>query len=128
MDLRSVETGDSPIINLNISGNLSVKGWDERKVSAKCSSPDDLSMDVQDNEIDINCTSNGSLRVPYGSVIQANHIKGDATFKALEGEISISQISGNLSLRSVENANIGTVHGNLAVSYTHLTLPTTPYV
>jgi DUF4097 and DUF4098 domain-containing protein YvlB len=113
MDLRSVQTGDSPIINLTISGNLSVKGWDERKVDAKCSSPDDLSMDVQDDEIKINCTNNGSLRVPYGSVIQANHIKGDATFKALEGELSISQISGNLSLRSVESAKIGSVHGNL---------------
>ena len=113
MDLRTVETGDSPKINLNISGNLSVKGWDELKVNAKCSSPDDLSMDVQDDVINISCTSNGSLRVPYGSVLHASHLKGDATIKTLEGEISISQISGNLSLRSVGNAKLDTVHGNL---------------
>ena len=113
MDKSSVPTSETPRINLNISGNLSVKGWDEREVVVKCSSPDDLSMDVQDDEIKINCTSNGSLRVPYGSVLQASHIKGDATIKALEGEISISQISGNLSLRSVGSANLGTVHGNL---------------
>lgn len=114
MDKRSIHTGERPKITLNISGNLSVKGWDKFEVVAKCSSPDDLVLDVQDDEISVNCRSNGSLRIPYRSVIQASQIKGDATFKSVEGEISITQISGNLSLRSVGSVTIGTVHGNLA--------------
>jgi DUF4097 and DUF4098 domain-containing protein YvlB len=113
MDLRTFETGDSPRIILNINGNLSVKGWDERKVNVKCSSPDDLSMDVHNDEITIACQSNASLRVPYGSQLQASHITGDTTIKALEGEISVSKISGNLALRSVGSTKLGTVHGNL---------------
>ncbi len=114
MKTGSVQTGETPKITLKVSGNLSVKGWDKLEVDAKGSSPDDLVMDVQDDSININCRSNGSLRVPYGTVFQDSHIKGDAAFKSLEGEISITQISGNLSLRSVESANLGTVHGNLA--------------
>lgn len=114
MDKRSIETGESPKITLNVSGNLSVKGWDKLEVVAKCSSPDDLVLDVQDDEISVNCRSNGSLRIPYRTIIQANHIKGDATFKSVEGEISVTQISGNLSLRSVGSVTIGTVNGNLA--------------
>jgi hypothetical protein len=114
MDKRSIETGESPKITLNVSGNLSVKGWDKLEVVAKCSSPDDLVLDVQDDEISVNCRSNGSLRIPYRTIIQASHIEGDATFKSVEGEISVTQISGNLSLRSVSSVTIGTVNGNLA--------------
>ena len=114
MDNRSIQTDESPKITLNVSGNLAVKGWEKCEVVAKCSSPDDLVLDVQEDVISINCRSNGSLRVPYGAIIQASQIKGDATFKSVEGKISITQISGNLSLRSVGDISIGTVQGNLA--------------
>jgi hypothetical protein len=113
MDIRTVSAGENPIITLNIYGNLTVKGWEKLEVVAKSSSPDDLTVDVQDNQINISCHSNAKLRVPYGSIVQADQLTGDATFKALEGEISISRISGNLSLRSVGSAKLGTVHRNL---------------
>jgi hypothetical protein len=114
MEKQSIRTGATPRIILNISGNLSVKGWDKLEVIAKGSTPDDLMIDDQDEEIRIECRSNGSLRVPYGAVIHADHIEGDTTIKSVEGDISINQIAGNLSLRSVGSAAIGTVHGNLA--------------
>jgi hypothetical protein len=113
MDRRIVETGESPIINLNIQGNLSVKGWDERKVIAKCPSPDDLTVDVQDEEVTVTCKCNTSLQVPYRSQLRASHIAGDTTIKALEGGVSLSRISGNLALRSVGSAELGIVQGNL---------------
>ena len=113
MDVKSVQTGESPLITLNVSGNLSVKGWDKLELVAKSPSPDDLVLDVQDDSITIDCPSNCSLRVPYGSVFQEGNISGDATFKSLESEITISKVSGNLSLRSIESVIIGSVHGNL---------------
>ncbi len=114
MDVRSVQTSESPIITVNVSGNLSVKGWDKLEVVAKNPTPDNLVMDVQEDEISVNCHSNCSLRVPYGAVFQDAHISGDATFKSLEGEINISKLSGNLSLRSIDSAAIGTVNGNIS--------------
>ena len=113
MDVRSVQTGETPIITLNVSGNLSVKGWDKLEIVAKSPSRDDLVLDVQEGAVSLNCRTNCSLRVPYGSVFQDCHITGDATFKSLENELTISKLSGNLSLRSIESAKIGSVNGNL---------------
>ncbi len=114
MDTRSIQTGEKPVITLNVSGNLSVKGWDKLEVMAKSASSEDLVLDAQGDVISINCRSNCSLRVPYKADFQDSHIKGEASFKSLEGELSIAQISGNLLLRSVDSAKIGTVHGNLS--------------
>jgi hypothetical protein len=114
MDVRSVETSEAPKITLNVSGNLSVKGWDKLEVVAKSPAPENLVLNVQDDEISVNCRGNCSLRVPYGAVFQDCHISGDATFKSLESEINISKLSGNLSLRSIESAKIGTVNGNIS--------------
>jgi hypothetical protein len=114
MDVRSVQTSESPRISLKVSGSLSVKGWDKLEMVAKSPSPDNLVVDVQDDEIGVSCRSNCSLRVPYGTSFHDSHISGDATFKSLEGEINISKLSGNLSLRSVESASIGTVNGNVS--------------
>jgi hypothetical protein len=114
MDVRSVQVNENPVIKLNIFGNLSVKGWDALEVAAKSSSPDDLSLEVEGNQISIKCHSNASLRVPYESILQADQLKGDATMKSLEGDIFISQISGSLFLRSVASVDVGTIHGNLS--------------
>jgi flagellar biosynthesis GTPase FlhF len=91
-----------------------VKGWEKLEVVAKSSSPDNLVMNAQDDEINVNCRGNCSIRVPYGVVFQDCHITGDATFKSLERELTISKLSGNLSLRSVGNANLGSVQGNIS--------------
>jgi hypothetical protein len=114
MDVRSVQTGETPIIKVNVSGNLSVKGWDKLEVVAKSPASDDLVMESQDYEVRVNCHNKCSLRVPYGAVFQDAHISGDATFKSVEGEINIAKLSGNLSLRSIGSTVIGTVNGNIS--------------
>lgn len=114
MDIHSVQTGDAPKITLNGSGNLSVKGWDKAEVYAKSSSAEDPILEAQGDEIDVAFRSNGSLHVPYGSTIQVDHIKGDASFKALEGELTLKKVSGNLSLRSVGQVSADAINGNLS--------------
>ena len=114
MDKRTVLTGDSPKIELNVSANLSIKGWDKNEVVAKCSSPDDLVMDVEGDEINISSKGNTSLRVPYGTIFEDGHITGDVSIKSIEGQINFSHVSGNLSLRSIGAAEIGKVSGNLS--------------
>ena len=98
MDKRTVPTGDSPKIELNVSANLSIKGWDKNEVVAKCSSPDDLVMEVEGDEINISSKGNTSLRVPYGTIFEDGHITGDVSIKSIEGQLNISQVAGNLSL------------------------------
>lgn len=114
MDKMSAPTGDSPRIELNISANLSIKGWDKNEVVAKCSSPDDLVMDVEGDDINISSKGNTSLRVPYGTIFQDGHITGDVSVKSIEGQLNFSHVSGNLSLRSVNDVELGKVNGNLS--------------
>jgi len=114
MDKMSAPTGDSPRIELKISANLSIKGWDKNEVVAKCSSPDDLVMDVEGDDINISSKGNTSLRVPYGTIFQDGHITGDVSVKSIEGQLNFSHVSGNLSLRSVNDVELGKVNGNLS--------------
>ena len=114
MDKMSAPTGESPKIELNISANLSIKGWDKNEVVAKCSSPDDLVMDVEGDDINIRAKGNTSLRVPYGTIFQDGHITGDVSVKSIEGQLNLSNVSGNLSLRSVSDVELGKVNGNLS--------------
>jgi hypothetical protein len=113
MDKRSVQTGETPKINLEVMGSLSLRGYDESHVEVMCSSQDDLSMDVQDDQVNIVCHRDAKLRVPYGSRVDASRIHGDASLKALEGELSIDRNYGNLSLRSVGRVKVGDINGSL---------------
>jgi DUF4097 and DUF4098 domain-containing protein YvlB len=113
MKKSSFQTSEKPKINLEISGNLSVKGWDESQVVVKYTSPDDFTVESQEDEIRITCESNCNLRIPYDSIVNAGKLDGDAVFKAVEGEISIDRVAGNLALRSVGQVNVGVANGNL---------------
>jgi hypothetical protein len=114
MEKRIVQTSAAPRIELNISANLSVKGWSQDEVVVKCLSADDLVMDGDGDEITIQCRDNTSLRVPYGTIFQDGHISGDVSIKSVEGTINFSKVAGNLSLRSIGDANIGSISGNLS--------------
>jgi hypothetical protein len=114
MDKSTVQTGDSPRIEINVSANLSIKGWDRNEVVAKCSSSEDLVLDAEGDEISINSKGNTSLRVPYGATFEDGHISGDVSIKTLEGRLNISNVSGNLSLRSVGTCEIDKISGNLS--------------
>ena len=113
MEKRVVQTSNSPKIELNVSANLSIKGWDKAEVIAECSSPDDMVMDVEGDDISISSKGNTSLRVPYGTMIPDGHISGDVSIKSIEGKMNFSQVSGNMSLRSVADVEIGKINGNL---------------
>lgn len=114
MDKKVIPTSASPRLEINISANLAIKGWDHEEVIANCSSPDDMVINVQGDEININAKGNTSLRVPYGMILQDGHITGDVTIKSIEGNIHISHIAGDLSLRSVASVEIDKVNGNLS--------------
>jgi hypothetical protein len=114
MVTQSVQTNDKPNLELNISANLSIKCWDKLEVIAKCVSPDDLVMEAEGDQISIRSSSNTSLYVPHGTNVLDGHITGDLSIKSLEGESNFSQVSGNLSLRSVASTKIGMLNGNLS--------------
>jgi hypothetical protein len=114
MDKQFATTSASPQIQLQISGDLRLKGQDEFVVMAKSDNPEDLSLEARDDQVVIRSSGNCSVRVPRAAVIQVQAVHGNANFKALEGELSVDIVNGDLDLRSVGRINIGTVNGNVS--------------
>lgn len=114
MDKQFITTDASPTIVLTVHGDLRLKGSDELQVTAKPSSPEDLTMEQQNGTIHVVCRSDLILRVPCKASVQVENAYGDATIKALEGELDIATAYGNLSLRAVGSTTVKTVNGDLS--------------
>jgi SHOCT-like domain len=113
MDKQFVTTSASPHITLDVSGDLRLKGQDAFEVIAKSDSPEDLTLDAQDDQVTIRCSSNCIVRVPQAAVVLVNAVNGNATIKVLDGELEIEKVDGDLELRNVGNTKIGRVNGGM---------------
>ena len=114
MDKQFVTTSASPQIQLDISGDLRLKGQDQFEVVAKADDPEGLTLETQDDRVVIRSTDNCLVRAPYDSIVHIQAVHGNASIKALEGDLTIDQINGDLEIRNLGNIQIGKVKGNLA--------------
>jgi hypothetical protein len=113
MDKQFANTSASPRIILDISGDLRLKGQDDFEVVAKADSPEDLTLEARDDQVEIRCTSNCNVRVPRAASVEIHSAHGDAVIKGLDGNLSIDTVNGDLELRNVCVTHIGKVNGNL---------------
>jgi len=114
MDKRSAATSATPKVILEVSGSLTLKGWEDLEVLARCPTPEDLTLEQRGDEVAITCQGDCTVRVPFGAVLQVNNVSGHATLKSLEGDLAIKKVSGHLTLRSVGTVTIDQVNGHLA--------------
>ena len=113
MEKQFVTTSATPLILLNVSGDLRLKGQDAFEVVAKSDNPDDLVLEAQDDQVTIRCSGDCSVRVPRAAVVQVMATHGDTVIKALDGGLTIDTANGNLELRNVGVTKINTVNGDL---------------
>jgi hypothetical protein len=113
MEKRLSTPNKNPKVILDIKGDLQLKGWEEQEVIVQCPSEQDLSLQQDGDEIKIACQDNCSVRVPYATVLRVENVSGSAAFKSLDGEMTLEQVSGNLTLRSTGPVAIARVRGNL---------------
>ena len=114
MDKRSVATSGTPKITLEVSGSLTLKGWEDLEVLARCPTPEDLTLEQRGDEVAITCQGDCTVRVPFGAILQVNNVSSHASLKSLEGDLAIKQVSGHLTLRSIGTVTIDRVSGHLA--------------
>lgn len=113
MEKRLITPNKNPKVSLDIKGDLQLKGWGEQQVVIQCSSEQDLTLQQDGDEIRIACRDNCSVRVPYAATLRVENVSGNAAFKSLDGEITLEQVSGNLTLRSTGPVAITKARGNL---------------
>jgi len=113
MEKKILTTSSSPRVILEISGDLRLKGQDIFEVVAKSDEAENLTLEAADDQVTIRCTSDCSVRLPRASVVQIQAVRGDAAIKALDGELVIDTVSGDLELRNVGSTRVGNVRGDL---------------
>jgi hypothetical protein len=96
-----------------IEGNLTIKGGSVDEVLVRASSPEDLKVDQDGDDIRIECKSDCQIRAPLESEVEIEKVEGDVNLKAIQGQVSVAIIEGNLTLKNTGPVQIDTVSGNL---------------
>ncbi len=117
MEKQVESTNSTPEVSIRVHGELELKGSDELEVVARADSAEDLHMDRDGDQVNIECSSNCSIRVPSEASIHIDSVDGNAMIKALDGVLEIGKISGNLILRNVSSVRVGTVNGELSARH-----------
>jgi len=113
VDKITLNTSETPDITLDIKGNLTIKGWPNTEIIASSSSKEDLKVEEVGDKIQITCTSDCTIKVPYGAILNNVIVNGNGSINSVEGSINVETVFGNLTLRSVGSSKLGVVHGNL---------------
>jgi predicted GIY-YIG superfamily endonuclease len=108
----SVES-EFPLIVVEVNGNLRLKGADEQQVVGTSQGEGDLVIEQREDQVYVHCKDNLSLLVPRRSEIKVEMVSGNASYKALDGELDIHRVAGNVELRNVGPVRIGEAKGNL---------------
>jgi DUF4097 and DUF4098 domain-containing protein YvlB len=115
MDRQFITTNQNPVVIIeSVQGCLRLKGHADPEVAAKASETEDLRMETREGEIVLSSQSELSVRVPRQATVRVQTVHGDATFKALDGNLELDTVHGDLSLRGVGPTRINHVHGDLS--------------
>ena len=113
MEQRFTLSSDTALVVLHIHGNLRVKGNGGLEVIAESKHTDsELVLEPTADGVVVRCSEDCSVLVPQKARLQAV-VHGNAAFKALQGELKLETIHGNLDLRGVGPTFVEVLHGNL---------------
>jgi hypothetical protein len=98
----------------NVPGNLRVAGWDRNEIMAKTDG-DSLELTTHEDHVAISCDENLILYVPRTSSLVVESVVGDGSLQAMTGSAKMDQVAGNLTLKDIDGAVVGTVAGDVSV-------------
>ena len=111
------DTSYEPSIVLDrVEGNLRIKGWDQPEVRFDADEEAALDVRQEDNKIEGHCGSSVYLRVPTHASIVVHAIRGEASFKSIEGDIRVEQIDGNATFKLLGSVEVQNIQSNLVAS------------
>jgi hypothetical protein len=114
MDKKFVPTNETPTVIIEAHGDLLLKGQDEpAEVTVKCDTPEDVTLTQEGDTVSVSCASECRVRVPMQAKVQLIAAHGDVICKALDGELQVSEVHGDLELRGVGPVRLKMVHGEL---------------
>jgi len=98
-----------------VAGSLQIKAWDEASIRIEIEDQEDLDYSFESDRLKLSADSDCHLRVPSESILEIEEISSNADIVAVEGDIKIVEVAGNLSMKNVGRTTITEVAGNLNV-------------
>jgi DUF4097 and DUF4098 domain-containing protein YvlB len=112
MAKERIETGKAPVMQISCPGNLKVKGWTEAAVLVKGA---EYESTETEKALNLTLFGDGVVLVPSAASVTIVEVAGDLAIRNVEGPVVVSAASGDVNLRTVATADLGTISGDLAV-------------
>ncbi len=115
MQQQTIVVGPTPTITVaTVPGDLRVAGWDRSEIMAKTDG-DQLNMTPEGERVAISCDENLILYLPRQSVLNIEHVSGDASLQALGGSLAIGPVAGDLFMDHLGPASLDSVSGDASL-------------
>jgi hypothetical protein len=112
---QTISAGRTPQIMIEfIEGDLSLVGWEGEDVLLK-GDDDEMQFNQDGGTVSVSCNDDLSLRVPKAASVFVKKIGGDASIRGVMGGIEVQEIEGDLSIRDMDSAAIGTLHSDFSL-------------
>ena len=112
---RTISVGKTPRVKIGvIGGDLSVVGWDGEDILIKADE-EDVTVNRNENEVLLSSTDDVSLRIPRDTSLSIETVAGDMALRGVMGNIQISEVTSDLSIRDVGSVSIDTIHSDFSL-------------
>ena len=112
---KTISAGRTPQIMIEfIEGDLSLVGWEGEDVLLK-GDDDEMQFNQDGGTVNVSCNDDLSLRVPKAASVFVKKIGGDASIRGVMGGIEVQEIEGDLSIRDMDSAALGTLHSDFSL-------------
>jgi hypothetical protein len=112
---KTISAGRTPTIEIElIDGDLSLVGWEGDDILIKADD-ENIHLTQDGDMIRLSCNDDLALRLPKGANISIQKINGDSSIRGVVGGIQLGEVTGDLSVRDVNNIMIDTVHGDFSL-------------
>ena len=112
---KTISAGRTPKIMIDfIEGDLSLVGWEGEDVLLK-GDDDEMQFNQDGGSVSVSCNDDLSLRVPKAASVFVKKIGGDASIRGVMGGIEVQEIEGDLSIRDMDSAALGTLHSDFSL-------------
>jgi hypothetical protein len=98
----------------SIPGDLRVAGWERAEIMVKTDG-DQLKINPDSDPILVSCDEDLILYVPRGANVKIEKVAGDAILQALNGQISLGPVAGDLTMNDLGPVTLETIAGDASL-------------
>lgn len=110
-----LETSETPTIIIEkVDGDLILKGQNRAQILVKASEEEGVEFQEDGEQVSLRCPADCTIYIPHRAAVQLNKVGGDASIKALDGQVECGKVGGDLLLRDVGVLQVTEIGGDLS--------------